>query len=342
LVRAVGRAHRLVIVAPNWLGDAVMALPAVADVRTGWPDTSLTVAARSTIAPLFAMVPGVNAVLTLDSRGTRLPEREFDAALLLPNSFHAALVALKARIPERWGYRTYGRGPLLTRAVARSAARPHQVHEYQQLVAALGFVNGSSSPHLPASAANVDRGAAALESLGWDGRVPLVALAPGAAYGGAKRWPAVSFAELATALGSDGVATVMVGAAADAAVGAEVIAAAGTGARWLLNLIGRTDLPALAGVVMNCRAVVANDSGVMHLAAALGVNVTAIFGPTDERVTSPRPGVEGTPDTPSEQIAILTHPVWCRPCRLRECALDHRCMRGVGVQAALDATRRHL
>jgi lipopolysaccharide heptosyltransferase II len=101
----------------------------------------------------------------------------------------------------------------------------------------------------------------------------------------------------------------------------------------VFDLVGKTDLPTLAAVLVNCRALVANDSGALHLAAALGVNVTAVFGPTDERVTAPRA---------ASQVAVLTHPVWCRPCMLGECPLDHGCMRGLGVPRVLDATRRML
>ncbi len=105
----------------------------------------------------------------------------------------------------------------------------------------------------------------------------------------------------------------------------------------MLNLVGRTDVPALAGVLANCRAIVTNDSGAMHLAAALGVPVTAVFGPTDERLTAPRGEVRLKPDH-----VVITNPVWCRPCMLRECPLDHACMRGVGVATVLDAARRVL
>ena len=104
-----------------------------------------------------------------------------------------------------------------------------------------------------------------------------------------------------------------------------------------MNLIGKTDVPTLAGVLTAARMLVANDSGALHLAAAVGTPVTAIFGPTDERITAPRPA------HPSRSAAVvLTHPVWCRPCGLRECPLDHACMRGIEVTAAVDAAMRVL
>jgi heptosyltransferase-2 len=181
-------------------------------------------------------------------------------------------------------------------------------------------------------------GADRLVAAGWDGRAPLVAMAPGAAYGGAKRWPADSFARAAAELTRrDGAAIVLIGTAADAAAGAEVAREVTGGVKSrVLNLVGQTDLPALAGVLVNCRGLVTNDSGAMHLAAALGVAVTAMFGPTIERETRPL-GPDGT-----AAPAVLTHDVWCRPCMLRECPLMHQCMRGITVDAVLAAARRTL
>jgi heptosyltransferase-2 len=341
---------RLVILSPNWLGDAVMALPAIADVRRAAPDAQIAVAARPAIAPLFRLVPDVNDTIVLSkpaaihdvgrwrALGAELAGGEFDTALLFPNSMHAALVVSRAGIPERWGYRTGWRGSLLTRAIQRTSGL-HQVESYQQLVHALGFPNGPVEPRVHVLQDARDAAARLLMEDGWDGHTPLVALAPGAAYGGAKRWPPASFAELAAALAADGVRSVMVGSAADAATAEEVARSfegrvqARTGAperSALRNIVGRTDLPSLAGIMTHCRALVTNDSGAMHLGAAAGVSVTAVFGPTDETATRPL----------GDAHAVLTHPVWCRPCMLRECPIDHRCMRGVGVAAVLASARR--
>jgi heptosyltransferase-2 len=330
---------RVVILAPNWLGDAVMALPAIADVRRRLPGAALTVAARPSVAPLFAMVDGVTAVITLAPRSdkagwlaavTELRSGRFDAALLLPNSFLSAFTAARAGIAERWGYRTDWRRALLTKSVAVPKA-VHQIEYYQHLVRALGFPSGPSEPSIDVAPALRARGLEALTHAGWDGRTPLVALAPGAAYGGAKRWPPEYFAELARTLRADGVACAMVGSAADRRTGEEIEAACGA-ACGLLNLIGATDLPTLAGVLVQCRALVSNDSGAMHLGAAIGVPVTAMFGPTNDRATRP----------PGDAHVVLTNPVWCRPCMLRECPIDHRCLRGISPNAVHDAARRNL
>jgi heptosyltransferase-2 len=363
--------NRLVILAPNWLGDAVMALPAIADVRRAAPVASITVAARASIAPLFAMAPDVDETLTLgDDEAEALAARQFDTALLLPNSTRAAIVARRAGIVERWGYRTGWRGSLLTRAIPAPRGG-HQIEYYQHLVRALGFASGPTEPRVTVSREAQEAGLNLLMEAGWNGQKPLVALAPGAAYGGAKRWPPEYFAELADGLAADGVQCVIVGTTADATSSRDVAQAFSASARKLfvratadapkrqereggqardrgperaalLDVVGRTDLPTLAGVFGNCRALVTNDSGAMHLAAAVGISVTAMFGPTNERSTSPHIADLRSPAPASPQTTILTHAVWCRPCMLRECPLDHRCMRGIEVATVLEAARTSL
>ena len=309
-----------------------MALPAVADVQRSLPDTVLAVAARPAVAPLFQLVPGVSEVVTLARRGVldagiELRDRGFDAALLLPNSFHAALMATRAGIAERWGYRTDWRGRLLTRAVPAPSGL-HQAEYYQQLVHGLGFPIGPFEPHLPIPENLRDGARRQLVKAGVDAESPFVALAPGAAFGGAKRWPPARFAALATDLANDGIRTVIVGSAADRPTAHEI---EGHEPR-VVDLVGQTDLAQLAGVLAAARALVTNDSGAMHLAAAIGTPVTAVFGPTDERATRPL----------GDRHVVLTGSAWCRPCMLRECPLDHRCMHSIEVAPVIAAARRSL
>jgi heptosyltransferase-2 len=234
--------NHLVIFAPNWLGDTVMALPALADVRRASPRTTLTIAARQTIAPLFRLVGDADEVLTPDA----LAGRTFDAALLLPNSFQAALAAWRAGIRERWGYSTDFRRFLLTRRVAWPG-RMHQAARYQHLVRSLGYPSGPAEPRLDVTPEAQTRGADALDRAGWDRQRPLVGLAPGAAGGSAKRWPPASFGAVAASLAREGIGVALVGSQADGAVAAAVAASAGEAARPL-NLTG-TDLPTLAGIL---------------------------------------------------------------------------------------------
>ena len=172
----------------------------------------------------------------------------------------------------------------------------------------------------------------------------LIGVAPGAAYGHAKRWPPGQYAELLRRLFVElGATAVLVGSDGDRPAAVEVerlLARAGVDrldsgsgrARWV-NLVGRTDLHLAIAVTAMCRAFVSNDSGAMHLAAAVGVPVTAIFGPTIERETAPLPLGAHT---------VLTEPVWCRPCMLRECPIDHRCMTGISVERVLDAVHQQM
>jgi heptosyltransferase-2 len=158
-------------------------------------------------------------------------------------------------------------------------------------------------------------------------------IAPGAAYGGAKRWPPERFAAVAAELAaSHGLQPVLVGSVADrpatCAIGTELDRISGSGQRpAAIDLAGRTDIPQLAGVLALCAAFVSNDSGAMHLASAVGTAVVALFGPTDERVTAPLAG----------RARVLTASAWCRPCLLRECPLDHRCMLGIDAGTAARA-----
>jgi heptosyltransferase-2 len=323
--------ERVVIVAPNWLGDAVMALPAIADVRRSRPESTVAVAARESVAPLFRLVGGVDDVVTLPRRGGASLQA-FDMAIILPNSFHSALLVARARVPERWGYRTDWRGFLLTRSIRRPVSGVHQIDYYQQLTASLGFLPGPSVPRLELAEDLRDAGRRTLAAAGWDGRSPLAAIAPGAAYGSAKRWPAAAFADLVLGFAEDHVTAVVVGTKADRAAADDVVRHVAGRVR-LIDLVDRTDIPTLASVLAECRALVANDSGALHLAAALGVNVAAVFGPTDDRLTAPRSA------NPKASTAVLTNDTWCRPCGLRECPLDHACMKGVDADDVLVAAR---
>ena len=348
--------HRVVVLAPNWLGDAVMALPALRDLRNHFAGARLAVAARSSIARLFDCVPGVDEIVVLRSEGgssvvrsgrgevEALREGRFDVAILCPNSFHAAWLVWRAGVPERWGYRADFRGPLLTRAVRRPGTKVHFGAYYQNLVRELGTETGPLAPRVKVPQSNHDAAKQILERDGWTPAETLVGIAPGAAYGHAKRWPPGRFAELVRLLWDEsGAACVLLGRPADRDAGQEILAALdrsadGRVAGRLINLIGQTNLLLLMGVMSHCRAFVANDSGALHLAAAIGLPVAAMYGPTDERYSTPLAIEERS----EGQIAVFTEPVWCRPCGLRECPIDHRCMTRIPASRVFEAVRTHI
>jgi heptosyltransferase II len=324
---------RLLVRAPNWLGDAVMALPAMAALRAAHRDRTFVVAALPSIAPLFHERTSAHAdeilVVERATEAATLRAARIETAVLLTNSFRTAWVARRAGIAARWGFRAHGRSMLLTRAIPRPRQRMHQSAYYRHLVAALGFDAAESLPAIGITDATSARVETLLRAAGVDRRAPIVGVAPGAAYGHAKRWPPDRVAELIRRLDARGAVTILVGAAADRGAGREIESTL-SGIN-VVNLIGRTDLRLFAGLLAVCRAFVSNDSGAMHLAAAAGVPVTAVFGPTDERVTAPL----GDHD-------VLIHQVFCRPCMLRECPIDHRCMRGISVDAVFSAVDRRL
>jgi heptosyltransferase-2 len=364
---------RLVVRAPNWLGDILMAVPAIRAVRAAHPAAHLAVAAPAAFADVCATIPGVDGVVPLPGSGMRaigahaeaLKAGGFDVAILFTNSFATALAASRAGIAERWGYRRDLRGRLLTRAVPVRAGKttpestptpkssvkvgpessstitpesssldPSRHHSafYLRLVASLGMPAVAGPTVLAPPAAAIDRAAALLAEAGIGAGIRLVGFAPGAAYGSAKRWPPERVAAAITGVTGPGVRAVLVGAAADREIAGAIRSALEAAARdAVVDLVGRTDVATLMAVLARCAVVVANDSGAMHVASAVGRPVVAIFGPTDERATAPL-----GPHT------LVRHDVWCRPCLLRACPIDHRCLRGVAAADVVAAANAHL
>lgn len=334
--------QQILVVAPNWLGDAVMALPAIADIRRALPTARVIVGARRSVAELFTLAPPVDEVVTLGwdgrwrARGSfagdvvLLRELGADVAILLPNSFAAAWLVRRAGVPERWGYATDLRRLLLTRAVARPRGSRHQGAYYQHLTRALGVESGPLEPVVAVPERALAAACALLRDRGWDGASPLVVCAPGAAYGTAKQWIPSSVVQLVTDLVRMRQATcVFVGTAADAPTARSIASGLDReAAAHLIDVTGDTTLEGLAAVLALARACVSNDSGAMHVAAAVGTPLVALFGPTRERETAPLTRAGGHAD-------VLTHPVWCRPCMLRTCPIDHRCMTGITPQRVL-------
>ncbi len=282
--------ERILVCGTNWVGDTVMSMPALQALRAAAPDAWICLLAKPRVAPLWTLSPVPDEVLELSPgwRGVRAAARaaraaSFTRAYVLPHSVRAALVPWLAGIPLRIGLRGGIRDPLLTRAIAppTEPARAHQAWESLRLFGLDG--NGAALPP-PALSLPARTRAAACAALAPLPR-PVVGLLPGAARGPAKRWPVTRFAALAQRLAAEReCGVVALGTAGEAADCAAIAAAAGTRG---LSLAGRSDLIGWAALLAACDLVVANDSGGMHLAAALGVPVVAIFGATDPRRTGP-------------------------------------------------------
>jgi heptosyltransferase-2 len=316
---------RLLVRAPNWVGDVVLSLPALRDLRRSLPAARLEVLARPWVAELYGAVPEVDAVV--ESRGLAADSAalrgRFDACVLLPNSFASALAPWRAGIPERWGYATDARGLLLTRScrVPASARGRSQVYYYRAMLEGLGLaVSGPPDATLACPQAWAEAGQALLGHAG-----PWIGVNPGAFYGTAKRWLPERFAAAAALVARrTGARIAIVGARSERPLAQEIAAQLGGSARVLC---GETTLAGLVGVLKRLSLLLTNDSGPMHLAAALGTPLVAVFGSTDWTETAPV----------SERARVVREQTECAPCGLRECPIDHRCMTRVAVGRVAEA-----
>ena len=332
--------NRVLVRAPNWLGDAVLALPSIAAVRRRYPQAHLAIAGPAPVAAVFRETTDArpDQVIDLPAKHkdivTVIRDGRFDLGILMPNSFQSAWDLRRAGVRERWGYPTSARRALLTKRAIRKRPRElsHHADYFRVLVAGLGFEVGNEDPRVVASGATRAKTDALLAQLKVPATATFVGLAPGAAYGEAKQWPPDRAAALVAKLVRGRDATcLIVGAVHDRpaarAIETWLRANAPDAVARVVDLTGKTSVSGLIGVTERCRAFVSNDSGAMHVAAAMGRPVVAIFGPTDERSTRPvGPG-----------HTVLTAKVFCRPCMLRDCPIDHRCMKRIDVDRVFDA-----
>ncbi|MET0153625.1 MAG: lipopolysaccharide heptosyltransferase II [Candidatus Binatia bacterium] len=319
---------------PNWLGDLVISLPALRGVRRAYPEARLAVLVKQELAGFFEGVEGIDEVISYRiGAGIRgLADRwkvigavragAFDLAVLLPRSFEAALWMAAARVPRRAGAAAQGRSWLLTDALKTSPVAParHQANDYLDLFrATLGIEGSVEDVRITAAPARTAKVRAWLaERRRGDG--PLIAIAPAAAYGPAKEWPADRYAALIDQLGEgDGAECVLVGTAAERARCAEIAAASRTGA---LVAAGETDVGDLVALLSLCGAFAGNDSGAMHVAGALGIPTVGIFGSTRPLRTGPL----------GPRTRVLYEQIACSPCLDRTCRFGHyECLRRIGV-----------
>ena len=323
---------RILVRSTNWLGDAVMTIPAIQALAAGRPDARVTVLSPAKLTDLWREVPGVAEVLTIPA-GAGVPKAAavvrqagpFDVAVLLPNSLRAALEAWLAGVPRRVGFPGHRRRWLLNQIVAEedlSASkggdpRRNQTYRYLRLAEAIGAENVSARETIPAQVnPRAERG-------GW----LRIGLCPGAEYGPTKRWPAERFAEAAKLVAAERPCEwTIYGVAKDAPYAAAIEGALGERCE---NLVGKTTLTELIAALRRCDALLTNDTGTMHLAAYLGVPVAAVFGSTDPLLTAPL--------APAARLRILRRQVECSPCFLKECPLDLRCLHAVTAESAAAA-----
>lgn len=332
---------KIVVRTPNWLGDTLMALPAIEALRRHDPEVDIRIAAPPWIREIFSgpeagfrMFPETADEREKDPLRPTAAVRaaRFDAGLLLTNSFGSALTLARAGIRERWGYDRDGRGLLLTRRVRyrRRDEAVHMVRYYLDLMDGLGIPAIPPEIRLTVTPEEAARGRALLASAGLDPGRPLIVLHPGAAYGPAKRWPAERFAALAGILQDRrGVEIAVTGTDQDRALAAEIRPGL---RRPAADLTGRTSLRELLAVAAAAAVFVTNDSGPMHMANAIRTPVVALFGPTDPAVTAPF----------HEPRVVLKTEAVCWPCLYRQCPYDHRCLTGISAEEAAAAVEGFL
>jgi heptosyltransferase-2 len=313
-----------------------MTLPALEALAGIFPHGSLAVLARPYVLPLFRSHRAVHRVLEFpkgagfpgDAAGLlrtagQIRKGRFELAVLLPNAFRAALVTWLGGVRFRLGYATDARGFLLTHPVHREKAAQtvHQTEGYLMLLRSVGWRAENGFPRLEVSAGDRIAAEGILRKCGISGRGMLVALSPGAEYGPAKRWPAERFARIGDwAAERWGAKTIALGSGNDASVCAEMIRSMKYPS---VNLCGATSLNEAVGLISMARFFVTNDSGLMHVASALGVPTVAVFGSTDPAATGPLgPGTR-----------VIRNPVPCAPCLQRECGGDFACMLAVTPEA---------
>jgi len=328
---------KILIRATNWVGDAIMALPALRAVRTRFRDAEITILARPYVAAIYKNQEVCDNTTFVENNRDIVGElraQKFDVALLLQNAFEAAWIAWRAGIPERIGYARDGRSVLLTKAVAVPKSGEIPVHEqyyYLELLRRSGWLDSlpeESFIKLNVPAENRQRAEEFLLSAGAKPGSIRIAIGAGASYGSAKCWPPDRFAELANRLQSQTqVDVILFGTSAEAAVSSAI--AAGVN-RPPIDLTGKTSINDLPALLSQCQLFIGNDSGAMHVAAAVGLPVVAVFGPTDPFGTAPV--------TP--HCSIVQEKPYCSPCFLRRCPTDHRCMTRVTPKAVEAAARQ--
>jgi heptosyltransferase-2 len=334
---------KMLIRAPNWIGDAVMAIPALDTIRRLRANDEICILARPVVAELFSSQPFADRILEYDFRGkhdgwlgrerlvAELRKEKFDVAMLLQNAFEAAWLAWRSGIPERIGYARDARSPLLTKAIrvpGDDEIPKHESHYYLELLRRAGWCEASRvSLPIRLLVADVARTTAesALRNAGSKENTWRVAIAPGASYGSAKCWPPERFAHLADRLISEsGADVIFFGTPGEKEIAARIFSIMKLRA---ISMVGETSARDLAALFASCSAFIGNDSGAMHVAAAAGLPVIGIFGSTDPEGTAPL----------TEQFTLIREGVSCSPCFLRRCPVDHRCMERITVDSVFTA-----
>jgi heptosyltransferase II len=341
---------RIVVRGTNWIGDAVMTIPALRQVRRIFPHAHIALHTRSWAKGIFCDADFLDEIITFDPTGTALRnameqgrilrKQAFDQAILFTNSFESALAAKLGRIPRRFGYSHDARGMLLTDPVAvpEWKSKRHEVFYYLNLVATVEKTLLSSETvtdhkakiDIPVSEWRRTQARSMLEEFGADISRLTVALGVGSTNSRAKRWLPENYARLNDLLQREfGANVILVGSADEKVVSESVFAMA---EKKPIVLTGRTKLDEAVAVLSEIDLMVSNDMGLAHIASAVGTKTLVIFGPTDPETTAPF----------SSRARIIRKEVECSPCMLRDCPIDHRCMTRISVDEVFENVKAAL
>ncbi len=319
---------RIIIRGTNWVGDVIMSLPAVFAIRNSYRQARISVLAKPWVADLYRFCPAVDEVIIYQSPGVHegvrgkyrlareLNKQDFQLAILLQNAIEAAIITKLAGIPRRAGYNTDGRGLLLTHAVVkpRQIAGAHQSSYYLYLVNKLGCQVGDAGALLEVDEKHRLKAAEMINKWIGEGAAPLVGMAVGAAYGPAKKWFPERFAAVADRLIEEFGARVFIMGSREDRPQAEAVLKAMEQTAY--NLAGETNLADAIALIEKLSIMIANDSGLMHIAGALNIPTIAIFGSTNPVATSPL----------GSHTEVICKAVDCSPCLKKTCPGDFRCM----------------
>ena len=329
---------KILIRGTNWIGDAVMTLPAIASVRAAYPRAHLAILAKPPITDIYRLFSAADEIIPYEKKfdtplgvfrlAFALKPKKFDAAILLQNAVEAAIIARAAGIHLRAGFSSDGRGILLTHAIRRTEAifNVHQIDYYLEMVKALGCADVDRAMHLETYISPADAKKALRQYLP-EGEGNVIGIAPGATYGPAKRWLAERFAAAGDQLARDLNARVILFGGSDDRETAEQVRAHAQSD--MINLAGMTSLKEAVYLISQCKLFLSNDSGLMHVAGALNIPTVAVFGSTNPVTTSPA----------GEKTILVRKDVSCSPCLKKVCPTDFRCMTLVTVSDVVEAAK---
>ena len=330
---------RILIRSTNWVGDAIITTPVIRAVRKNFPEAKISLLSKPWVAPIFYNNPYIDNILLYDTAGKHkglsgilrlskeLRKQKFDLTILLQNAFEAALIAFLAGIPNRLGYNTDARNLLLTHCICLKPAlkRVHQIDYYLGILKGASLITNSRQLNLFVTDSERKHAEELLSKHNITEKNKIIGINPGAVFGSAKRWFPERYAALSIKLQEySGARVVIFGGPGENALGIYISELM---ENRCVNFCGKTSLREAIALINRCQLFITNDSGLMHVAAALDIPLIAIFGSTDHVTTSP--------SSPKSQVIRV--PVPCSPCLKPDCPIDHRCMKNITVEMVYDA-----